>query len=140
MAVGDYLGKYDPDQVVIQVGPIIVSGYADGTFVSIERDDNEINKGHAGAGGEVSRTKNNNRMGTITFTLKQTSPSHRSLMLLKESDINFPMSVVNNSDRKFSALSAESWFKTEPPREFGDEESMVEYQIACANLIPATLE
>ena len=137
--MGDFLGSYDPKEVTVNFGGFNLSGYAPGTFVVVARADNEIWKSQAGAGGEVARTKNNNKIGTVTLTLKQTSPSRTQLDLLKNSPAPLPLLVRNNSDKKFIAEAAEAWIKTDPDNEFGDEESAVEYVIECADLNMSTL-
>ena len=140
MAQGEFFGTYDPKEVVLQIGPTLISGYADGTFITIARDDNEIYKKHVGAGGEVARTRNNNISGAITFSIKSTSPSRIALDILKQQPGQFPVTVINNSNRKFTAAAINAWMKVEPDVEFADEESMIEYVVDCADLTFATLE
>ncbi len=66
---------YDAAQVIISVGGIPLSGYTDGTFIEVARDEATWTK-IVGADGIVTRGKTNNRSGTITVTLKQSSPSN----------------------------------------------------------------
>src|SRR6056297_3124698 len=66
---------YAADQVRIVVGGVPISGLADGTFVSISRDEQAYNK-TTGADGTTSRSRTGNRAGTIAITLQQTSPSN----------------------------------------------------------------
>ena len=69
------LRTYDPKQVVISIGGVPISGYADGTFLLIDRDENAFTK-VTGADGTSTRVKSNNRAGSMTLTLKQSSPSN----------------------------------------------------------------
>jgi hypothetical protein len=63
---------YDPKSVVLAFGPILVSGYADGTFVIAERnEDNFVLM--MGSDGEACRAKSNNKSGRVTVTLLQSS-------------------------------------------------------------------
>lgn len=66
---------YDPANVQVIVGGVPMSGFADGTFISIEHDEPAFTK-TVGADGEVSRAKSNNKSATVTITLKQTSISN----------------------------------------------------------------
>jgi len=134
-----FLGTYDPKEVSLLVGVINVSGFFDGTFITVARADNELYKSHVGAHGEMARTKNNNTSGTITFTLKQTSPSRKLLDLAKNNPALVPVLVKNNSDATYIAQASEGWIKTDPDNEFGDEESGVEYVIEVADLNQSTL-
>ena len=132
--MGELIGSYDPKDVRLTFGNLIITGFAPGTFITAKRADNEIWKSEAGAGGEVGRTKNNNTIGTITFSLKQTSPSRIDLDNLKNSPAAIPVSVINQSDRRHVAGGTEAWIKTEPDVEYGDEESAIEDVIEVATL------
>lgn len=79
------LRTYDPAQVTVAIGGAIMSGYTDGTFVEIARNDNTWNT-VVGADGLVTRGKSNNRSATLTLTLKQSSPSNDVLSALLVAD------------------------------------------------------
>ena len=66
---------YDPKQVIITVGGVPMSGFSDGTFLEIDRNEPTWNM-VVGADGLVTRGKTNNFSGTMTLTLKQSSPSN----------------------------------------------------------------
>lgn len=66
---------FDPSQVIIIVGGVPMSGFSDGTFIEVVRDEAAWTK-VTGADGFTTRGKTNNRSGTITLTLKQSSPSN----------------------------------------------------------------
>jgi len=63
---------YDPKSVVLAFGPILVSGYADGTFISVERNEDSFAL-MVGSDGEACRAKSNNKSGRVTVTLLQSS-------------------------------------------------------------------
>jgi len=136
---GELIGSYSPSEVSLTVSGINMSGFFDGTFITCAKEDNELYKRHVGAYGEVSRTKNNNISGTITFTLKKTSPSNKQLDIFKLLPASFPVMVKNNSDSKHMAVSTSAWIGTDPDIEYGDEESGVEWVIHCADLIMSHL-
>lgn len=69
---------YSVGDVVLVVGGSLISGFADGTFVTVEREVDAMTK-VVGADGEVSRTRSANYSGMLTATLKQTSDSNRIL-------------------------------------------------------------
>lgn len=66
---------YDPSEVIITIGGVPMSGFTDGTFLEIIRNEATWNT-VVGADGIVTRGKTNNRSGTMTITLKQSSPSN----------------------------------------------------------------
>ena len=136
----DYLGTYDPLEVTLNVGTLAVTGFADGEFITCARVDPDLYKNHTGAYGETSRAKNNNKTGTIVFTLKSTSPSNAKLDLMKLNPVTMPIIVKNNSTRKHIAVCTEGWINKEPNKVYGAEETMIEWEIFCSDLIMSHLE
>lgn len=135
----NFLGTYDPKSVTLSLGPLLISGYSDGTFIKASLADPELYKTHVGSHGEVARTKNNNKLGYITFTLKQTSPSNAKLDLLKNSPIPFPVLLKNNSTSQFVATAVNGWVSKDPDNEFGAEESKIEWIVACDELVKSNI-
>lgn len=66
---------FDPKSVIITVGGVPMSGFADGTFLEVTADTQQFTK-VIGADGFVTRVKTNNYGGVMTLTLGQTSPSN----------------------------------------------------------------
>lgn len=66
---------YDPAQIIMTFLGVPIVGYADGTFVAVERADDAFTM-QVGSSGEVARSRSQNRSGSITFTLMQTSASN----------------------------------------------------------------
>lgn len=66
---------YDPKAVIITVGGVPMSGFSDGTFLQIVRNEPTWNL-VVGADGFATRGKTNNFSGLMTITLKQSSPSN----------------------------------------------------------------
>lgn len=79
------LRQYDPKQISLIVGGKIITGYADGTFVTPERNEDAFML-KVGVDGEGSRSKNANKSGKITIVLMQTSPSNDYLSALALAD------------------------------------------------------
>lgn len=66
---------YDPARVVVSYNGIKLSGFADGTFVEADRDGDSFTK-HVGADGEVARSANADKSGTVKVTLLQTAAAN----------------------------------------------------------------
>lgn len=79
------IGTYSPDRVKVIVGGAAISGYADGTFISIEPMTDGVTS-VAGADGEVARAMSLDPRHTITVTLLQTSRSNTVLSALADAD------------------------------------------------------
>ena len=76
---------YDPKSVILTVGGFPIGGYADGTFINHEYDEDSFAK-VTGADGFTSRAKTQNRGSFLTINLAQTSPSNDTLSGLALAD------------------------------------------------------
>src|SRR4051794_21013704 len=115
---------YTPDSVTIVFSGIILSGYDDGTFVTIERA-NDMWALKMGADGIGARAKSSDKSGTVVATLLATSPSNDRLSAMAIADELSgagvgPLLVRDGSGRSIaSALSA--WIVKIPQLEFSKE-------------------
>lgn len=66
---------YDPKQVSYIAAGAIISGFADGTFLNVARNEETVSFQRAAQGGGT-RTITSDKSGRITATLQQTSPSN----------------------------------------------------------------
>ena len=78
------LRTFDPKEVSIIFGEYIIRGFAE-TQISVARD-NAAYEMVIGADGEATRVKSNDRSGTITITLQQSSPSNDDLSTIALAD------------------------------------------------------
>lgn len=123
---------YDPQKVQVILGAAPVSGFADGTFITIEQDDASWMK-KAGADGEVVRTRKASRMATMTLTLLATSTFNAILTALHASDAIFPVLV---KDGATIIPAGEAWVEKPPAFERGAEAADAEWVIALAKWTP----
>lgn len=75
----------DPAQLTIVFGGIIFEGYTDGSFVSIERNEDTWTS-KTGCDGQTARVKSNNRTARLTVTLQQSSKTNDALSNLMNAD------------------------------------------------------
>lgn len=127
---------YSPGDVALSIGGNLIAGYADGTFVTIEREVDAMTK-VVGADGEVSRTRSANYSGSLTLTLKQTSDSNRILgayLLDDENDGSgvFDVLLTDNLDNK--SFAAEGWCRKGPNEEYAAELTNREWVIDLARI------
>ena len=89
---------YNAADVIVIVGTSQMQGLAEGTFVEVSREVEAFTK-QTGSDGEVTRSKTNNKSGTVTLTLQQGSASndfHSALAKLDEESAAgvVPMSIL----------------------------------------------
>ncbi len=128
---------YNPADVALVVAGVPISGYADGSFIVVSRDNPSFTNG-TGSDGEGWRAKSNDRSGTCTITLLQTSEGNDALSALVALDELSgagigPLLVKDNSGR--SVYSAETcWVEKPADAEFAREQSDREWVIKTDSL------
>ena len=131
------LSTYDSSKVAVIIGGAIMEGFADGTFVNVERDEDSFSK-ITGVDGRTSRARTGNRAGKITITLQQTSPSNNILTgFVEEDEISSnaikPILIKDGLGSTVIASGA-GWVLKPANVEYGKEISNREWIIDCADL------
>ena len=128
---------YDPKQVSVIIGGYIVSGYADGTFVTLARNnDNWTRQG--GADGEQTRAKSNDRSGLLTITLMQSSLSNGVLQGFAIADElgnsgTFSFLVKDNNGTEIAAAEI-AWVQKPSDKSYAKENENREWIIETGEL------
>jgi len=124
--------NYDPRDVNVIVDGKYLTGFAEGTFVSAEKDEENYTV-YVGAKGEVSRARNANPLGTITVTLKNTSPSNAIMNALAKSKDLFGVQVIDANSNTKKAGGSEAWLEKPSNISWGDEIETLEWVIKVAD-------
>ena len=129
--------NYDPGKVFVSFQGIQVTGYAEGTFVSVERAEDAFEMA-VGSGGDVTRVRNRNRCGSVTVTLMAESPTNDLLTAVAKSDELFGdgYGAVMVKDGNGTSIYAAStaWIRKMPTSEYADGASTREWTFDCAEL------
>lgn len=114
---------FDPKSVIITIGNIPMSGFADGTFLEVTADTQQFTK-VIGADGYATRVKTNNYGGVLTLTISQSSPSNDALSALLTADRVSNAGVVPILIKDLSGstilFSASGWIQQFPDITFGN--------------------
>ena len=135
MATAPY--TYDPRQVALIVGGHQVTGLADGTFLEWTPEGQDW-EDISGADGHVARSKTNDRRGTLTLTLAQTSPSNEILSALLTADRADGRGVVpvlvkeRGANAPTLLSSAGAWIMQPPDVTYNKEVGEREWQLRGA--------
>ncbi|ODN41243.1 phage structural protein [Piscirickettsia litoralis] len=128
---------YSAEDVIVIIGGISVSGFADGSAVKIKRNTPTF-KSKVGMKGDVTRVKSSDRTGLLTLTLKQSSNINQAfsaLALADEATGDGVFPILVKSPNNFTIAVAEHAYIQEWPEiDFSDDESNIEWQIAVADL------
>lgn len=125
--------NYSFEKVSVIVKGQFLTAFMDGSVIKCSK--NEDNKvPHVGADGGVTFATNTDNTGTITITLKQTSPSLTLIASLQDSATPFPIQVIDaNKDGKFRAGGTQAVILKTPDRERGKEVTGVEVSFYVAD-------
>ena len=116
---------YDPKKVTLNLGGHIAQGFADGTFITVARNNQTFNT-VSGASGEVVRAKSNDLTGTFEITLMQSSLTNDWLsgkMLLDEAPDSagkFSVGIIDGNGTTI-LTATEAWVQQPPSTEYGKE-------------------
>lgn len=114
---------YDPKQVIITFGTTVLTGFAEGTFVSIERSSDAFEKSR-GADGSIDRVNKNVFDFAVNITLKQTSPVNGILAGILAADQISNKGVLPLTIKDLGGITlftaAQAWIRKDPTAELGD--------------------
>lgn len=107
------LATYNPQDIEVIVAGNVISGFAEDK-VTVERESDQVDD-DVGADGEVVRRLTNDKRGTITITLLQTSKSNLFLSTLAKTDEftgagSFPTIIKDTRGRDLH-IAAQSWIR-----------------------------
>lgn len=120
--------SYDAKDVSVIVGGVYLTGFAEGTFVSYEKTEDNYALS-VGSLGDVARAKVNNPLGTITVTLQQTSPQVTYLNNLATSGKIVEARVIHKGSNTEKIGGTQCFVLKEAAGEFSNEVSSREFTI-----------
>ena len=129
---------YDPNAVIVTVGGFVMSGFADGTAIQAARNEDAWST-QIGVDGEGTRSKSNNRSGTITISLMQSSDSNQVLSnfaLTDDASGGGAVPVMIKDGNGDTLLVAETaWVKKMADVEYSREAGAREWVLETDNLV-----
>ncbi|RDB37406.1 MAG: DUF3277 family protein [Spirobacillus cienkowskii] len=131
------IATYSPKDVLVVVGIVPMTGFADGSFVDVEFNE-EAFKQYVGSDGEHARTKNANESGKITIKLSQTSPCNDILSVIHIADKEtgngiVPISIKDNYGTSL-VFAAECYIEKAPKLGYGKEIETREWVFYAAKI------
>lgn len=128
---------YSPADVIVNIGGIRLSNFADGSFVTAERNGQAFTIS-PGADGKIARVRNADRSGKVTVRLHQTSPSNDLLSALAAIDEQSGEGVgellIKDMNGTTLIQAQNAWIQKLPSVEFGKDASDREWVFDCDEL------
>ena len=121
---------YDPGQVSVTFGPIILSGFGDGEQIMVEPNVESFTL-LMGAQGEGARTRSRDKSARVTVRILQTSETNDLLSAVQNLDRAagegiFPLMVKDNGGRSIH-LAESAWIVAPPSAAYGAEAGVREW-------------
>src|SRR5574344_310193 len=115
---------FDPKMVVITFGVIPISGYAEGTFVRVNRSGDAFAKSK-GAGGDIERINRNQGDYEVAITLQQTASVNKELSAALAADMATNAGVFELTVKDLLGetlfFAPQAWIRKDPEWEEGDD-------------------
>ena len=129
--------NYHTDQVVASFLGENINGFADDTFIEVERNEDGWTL-YVGALGDKCRTRNLNRSGKITFTLMATAPVNDRLATFANDDetfgFNFGPIQIKDLNGNMVCHGSEAWIMKQPKVERAKDSGTIQWVIEVADL------
>lgn len=128
---------YDPKNIIVTFDGILLTGFADGTFLTAERNTDAYTL-VIGAGGEGARARSRDKSGIVTLTLIATALGNDLLSAVAAADELGAAGVgpllVKDLFGTTLIAAQNGWIKKVPKVEFGKEVGSREWVIECEQL------
>ena len=131
--------NYDPKDVNVVVDGSNLTGIADGTFVTASQNEDNFVP-YVGAKGEITRAHNADKTGSVSVTLKRTSPSNAKLSALAASGEIVSVRVVDVNDNVTSVGGSNAWVVKPADYGAGEETPEVEWEFFIADYQQYTID
>ncbi len=134
----DSFHNYSPDLIIVTWGSIVMAGFADGEFVTAERDEDAYTK-KVGATGDVVRVRSLNRGGSVKVVLQQSALTNDLLSAAYAIDQGFnsfrtlPL-MIKDLNGTTLIHASDAWIKKLPSVMFGKDLSNREWIFDCASI------
>lgn len=128
--------SYDPEKVNLIVKNVAIVGFADGSIIEVERNEDSIVP-YVGTKGEVAFAESADKTGIIKVNLMSTSPSVQflnSLAKQKGDDASFAVSVINMNTNAISVSATKARVKKMASEKIDKEVTTREFEIYVADL------
>jgi hypothetical protein len=109
---------YSSDDVSVIVGATIITDFEE---IAVTQDEDSWSFS-AGSSGEVTRSKNSNKLGSIAITLMQTKREQLQLVALQESDALIPVVIKDNNGASIHVITEATLVKA-PDANYGKTEA-----------------
>lgn len=129
--------NYDPQAIVVTFGPVLIRGYASGTFVKASQETDAFSD-IVGNQGDVVRVRSRDNRGNVEITILASSVTNDQLSAIHLEDKEFGVlakPLLIKDLKGTTLISAKDCYITKFPEvEYGDDGGNRTWMIRCASL------
>lgn len=133
-------GTYNFKEVNFIFGVRQIKGFEEGSEIVAERSEDTFTA-KADVDGNVTRSKSNNTMGTVTFSLSQFSELNKYLTAIMNLDERtgkggiLPLKITDKSNPNVeNVIATQAWLTKPSNKSYGGEAGAREWVITCADM------
>ena len=131
------LKTYDANEVSVIIGSRVILGLIQGDAVVVARESDAFSDS-VGLDGEVTRSANKDKRGTVTITLQQSSDDNDFLSLLSQVDElsgagTIPL-LIRDANGTSLYTASEAWIQKPADGSISQEAGERAWVLRCANL------
>lgn len=128
---------YDPERVVVTFGSLTIKGFGPDTFVKATRLEDTFTT-QTGCGGDVARSRNQNKTGEVELTLMATSDSNNALSAVAKLDEDSGTGIGPFMVKDLNSLTLcsgeNAWVKKWPDMERAKESGVATWILSVEKL------
>ena len=128
---------YDPTKITLVFAGFEIYGYADGTFISVDKAEDAYSF-KVGATGHGTRVRSRNSSGSVTVTLEASSGCNDLLSAVHTADLLSNAAVLPLIMKEGNGTTVvgapESWIVKISPVEYAKDSSTREWVIYCSDM------
>lgn len=133
------IAHYSPERVTVLLGGVAqISGFVDGTFITIAKD-SAMYSSRESADGKITRNYKKSSLYNVSLTLASTSDSNQLLTYTSELDVltqmgKFPL-IIKDQLGGTLLFSLTSWIESLPESDFSTSVEGRTWQIKCSQAV-----
>lgn len=133
MALDPIVRTYDPKTVIVTFGPVVFTGFAEGTFIQVTGNGDKFEKSR-GADGTVDRINKNAFDYSVAITIKQTSLTNDALSAVLTQDVltntgKYPLTIKDLNSAAIFFFAPQAWIAKDPDDSYADTLSNREWRL-----------
>lgn len=120
--------NYDPDKVLISLGAMFLTGYAEDTKVETEKNEDDVYT-TVGIGGDTTYSENADKTAKAKISLMTSSPCLPRVYELAKNRESFPLSIIDMNDDSENIVCDDCRILKRPNKVIKKQAEAIEFEV-----------